>query len=83
MVGVKGLTRKACGVNLTAHMDKPTTPNHWKTVLPDEQGRSIKWLADATDTKVRTVYSYSNGTRPTPSAWLAKASAALGVQVTA
>ena len=82
MVGVKGLTRKTYGVNLTAQMDKSTEPNHWKTTLI-AQGRSLKWLASATSTPERTVYAYSSGQRTASSTWLTKASAALGREVTA
>jgi hypothetical protein len=82
MVGVKGLTRKTYGVNLTAQMDKSTEPNHWKTTLI-AQGRSLKWLASATSTPERTVYAYSSGQRKTPAAWLAKASTALGEDIAA
>lgn len=63
-------------------MDKPTAPNAWRTVLR-EQGRTIRWLALATGRPVRTIYAYSRGDiRPTEE-WLAKASAVLGVEVTA
>ena len=82
MVGVKGLTRNVLGATIAVHMEQPTEQTHWKTVLI-AQGRSIRWLALATGTKVRTVYAYSSGqNRPTPG-WLAKAGAALGREVTA
>jgi hypothetical protein len=67
---------------VTAHMDKSTALNHWKTEL-GVQGRSLKWLASATSTPERTVYAYSSGQRTASSTWLTKASAALGREVTA
>lgn len=57
-------------------------PRRWRTVL-DEQGRSIRWLAIQTGRPARSLYAYSRGQmNPTPE-WLAKASEALGVEVTA
>jgi len=55
--------------------------HHWKATLL-AQGRSIKWLAIATETPARTIYAYSQRTRPTPEPWLAKVRVALGREVT-
>lgn len=62
-------------------MQQPTA-NHWFTVL-QEQGRTITWLARVTGRPRRSIYGYRRGeARPTPE-WLAKASEALGVEVSA
>ena len=83
MVGVKGLTRNGRGANIAVHMEQSTAQNHhWKATLL-AQGRSIKWLAIATGTPARTIYAYSCGQRTASDAWLAKAGAALGREVTA
>lgn len=50
----------------------------WKLVLK-AQGRSIGWLADATQSKRSTVYAYSCGARVTPDEWLTKVWTALGM----
>lgn len=52
----------------------------WKQVL-EEQGRSITWLAQRTETPLRTVYAFSRGDRRPSEAWLQKAAGALGVPV--
>lgn len=58
-----------------------TEARHWKTVLL-AQGRSLKWLAEATGTPRRTVYDYSSKTPTRASAeFLAKASKALAEEV--
>lgn len=62
-------------------MDTPTGPTDWRTVLK-AQGRSIAWLADTTSRPRATVYGYARGDRRPTDEWLAKASAALGVEVT-
>lgn len=80
MVGVNGLTRNGHWSMVTVHMEQSTEQNHWKATLI-AQGRSLKWLAQATDTNVRTVYAYSRGQNKATAAWLAKASAALGTEV--
>ena len=55
---------------------------HWKRVL-FAQGRSLRWLANATGTNPRTVYAYSRGQLHASAAFLAKASEALGEEVKA
>lgn len=65
---------------LAVHMDTPTAPSDWRTVL-DAQGRSLRWLALQTDRSPRTVYAYSQGTIKAPADWLAKVSLLLGVPV--
>lgn len=65
---------------LTMHMDTPTTPTDWRTVL-NEQGRTIRWLAGKTNRPPRTVYGYSQGTLKAPADWLAEVSLILGVPV--
>jgi hypothetical protein len=76
------LTRNACGVTLTAQMDKLTAPKQWKTAL-FMQGRSLKWLAAATGYKARTVYAYSSGQHPATAEFLAKVAEVLGEEVSA
>lgn len=60
----------------------PPASNDWRIVLI-EQGRTLRWLAIQTKTKPRTVYAYSQGTRPTPPEWLARVHAVLGMEVAA
>ncbi len=67
-------------VNVTNHMDNPTAPIDWRTVLR-EQGRTIAWLADQTRRPRRTVYAYSRDDLIPLPEWLETASAVLGVQV--
>ena len=67
-----------------------TVGPNWRVIL-DEQGHSLRWLAEATGITVRAVYSYSawrpgmsrddHGRRP-KDAWLAKVSQVLGEDVT-
>jgi hypothetical protein len=61
-------------------MDTPTAPIDWRTALK-KQGRSITWLAIATDRPRRSLYAYSQGTMRPTAEWLAAASLALGVEV--
>lgn len=63
-------------------MDTPTARTDWRTVLK-AQGRTLRWLAIATDTKPRTVYAYSQGKRTPSDEWIAKARRALGAEVAA
>lgn len=63
-------------------MDKHTTRTEWRDILI-AQGRTLRWLADATGTKPRTVYSYSQGKRTPPDEWLERAATALGVEAAA
>jgi hypothetical protein len=61
-------------------MDIPTAPTDWRTVLR-EQGRSLTWLAAATNRPRRTVYAYHQRRLPPTAEWLRKVSVALGVPV--
>ena len=64
------------------HSTPQTAPKHWRSALR-EQERSIAWLARQTGRPARSLYAYSRGEmNPTPE-WLAKASAVLGVEVSA
>lgn len=65
---------------MTGQMDK--SPSPWRTTLI-EQGRTLRWLALHTGKSPRTVYAYSRGQLVPPPEWLARVSAALGVEVTA
>lgn len=59
-----------------------TETTYWRAVLV-EQGRTITWLAKATGRPRRTLYAYSQGHLVPTREWLAAASKALGVEVTA
>lgn len=48
-----------------------------------DQGRRWDWLARATGTKPRTVYSYSSGQRTAPDWWVRKAREVLGIDTEA
>jgi predicted transcriptional regulator len=61
-------------------MDTSTAPIDWRAALRD-QGRTIRWLAQATGRTPRTVYAYSQGTRTPTADWLARVEHALGVPV--
>ena len=50
----------------------------WREVLR-EQGRSLTWLAERTGVARVTVYTYSQGVRRPPKAWLARTAEVLGV----
>lgn len=67
-------------------MDKSITDldgtRHWKHTLR-EQGRTLRWLAKATGFNPRTVYAYSSGQLPATAEFLARASEALGEEVSA
>lgn len=71
-----------CRVYVSPHMDKSTSPNHWRAVLI-EQRRTIAWLADQTGRPRRSIYGYSKGEARPTAEWLRKASEVLGVEVTA
>ncbi len=64
------------------HMDKPTAPNDWRTVLKD-QGRTLTWLAKATGRPRRSIYAYSQGQMRPTEEWLRRVSEVLGVEVAA
>lgn len=57
------------------------TPRNLATIKQalTEQGRRWDWLARVTNTKARTVYSYTSGERQAPEEWLRKAREALGI----
>lgn len=57
----------------------PTLRDTWRGELR-EQGRTLRWLARATDTPEGTVYAYSIGKRTPPDEWLAKAAQAMGLE---
>lgn len=63
-------------------MDTPTPPNHWRTVL-SEQGRTLRWLAIATNRPPRSIYAYSQGAMRPTKEWLEAASRVLGQEVAA
>lgn len=63
-------------------MQQSPSETHWLTVLR-EQGRTIAWLADKTGRPRRSIYGYRRGEARPTAEWLAKASAVLGVEVTA
>lgn len=63
-------------------MQQPSTETHWRAVLR-QQGRTITWLAQATDRPRRSIYAYARGDMRPTAEWLAAASRALGVEVTA
>jgi len=58
-----------------------TQVQDWRAELRS-QGRTLTWLAANTGVPRRTVYAYSQRTRPTPELWLAKVRVALGREVT-
>jgi predicted transcriptional regulator len=73
------------GVRSTVQMDTDTVqnaPRPWRIVLT-EQGRTITWLALQTGRPRRSIYAYAQGQMRPTAEWLAAASRALGVEVTA
>lgn len=56
----------------------PTLRDTWRGELRN-QGRSLRWLATATNTPEGTVYAYSMGKRNPPDEWLEKAATAMGL----
>lgn len=60
-------------------MNTAKTCDDWRAVLR-EQGRTIAWLADRTETPRWTVYAYSRGNRRPSNTWLLKVAEALGVE---
>lgn len=59
----------------------PTLRDTWRGELRN-QGRSLRWLAAATDTPQGTVYAYSMGKRNPPDEWLDRAARAMGLAPT-
>jgi len=55
-------------------------PMDWRTVLR-EQGRTLTWLAKATQRPKRAVFGYSQGSMVPPSGWLDRVEELLGVPV--
>lgn len=56
----------------------PTLRDTWRGELR-AQGRSLRWLARATQTPEGTVYAYSIGKRNPPDEWLGRVADALGL----
>ena len=59
-------------------MQAPLRRYRWAEVLAS-QGRSLTWLAERTGVARVTVYSYSQGRRRPPKAWLDRTAEVLGV----
>jgi len=57
----------------------PTFRDEWRIEL-QRQGRSLRWLALATESKPSTVYAYSMGKRRPPDGWLERVAEALGME---
>lgn len=57
----------------------PDTRDTWRIELR-AQGRTLAWLARATETPASTVYAYSMGKRRAPDTWLMKVADVLGLQ---
>ena len=54
----------------------PTFRDEWRNEL-SRQGRSLRWLAQATESKASTVYAYSIGKRRPTDDWLERVAQAL------
>lgn len=56
-------------------IDRP----EWRQAL-ESQGRTLRWLAEATGLSPRTVYGYSRGEAPAPDWWLRRVGELLGTR---